>query len=165
MCLSIQPRDAHGGCLGLGSMHMGGCLGLGCVPMGAALALAAACPQIWINFQKMRVFLEKEVICPMEAGIVHARVPRGMLACMPHCITPRRPALQQNWPNGEPTGWCQEHADAEARREAHVSRHDCSNNVSTGITTARDWAVAVAIHIGPHLESIGWPAVAVPHPT
>ena len=64
----------------------------------------------------------------MEAGIGHARVPMGMLACTPRYIAPHRPALRQNWLNGESTGRCQEHADAEARREACVARHDCSND-------------------------------------
>ena len=80
-------------------------------------------------------------------------------------ITPHRPTLQQNWSNGEPVGRCQEHTDAEARHEACATRHDCCNNVSTGITTAWAWATAVAIHIGPHLESIGGLAVVIPHPT
>ena len=82
MCLSIQPRDAHEAALALAA-----CPGLG--------SQGHAWPQIWIDFQKIRVFfLEKEVICPMEAGIGHARVPRGMLACTPRCIAPHRPALR-----------------------------------------------------------------------
>ena len=150
MCLSIQPWAA---------------LALAACPWGAALALAAACPQIWIDFQKMRVFLEKEVIRPLEAGIGHARVPGGLLACTPRYMTPHRPALWQNWLNGEPTGRCLEHADAEACCEAHAARHDFCNNVSTGITTARASAAAAAICVGPHLELIGGPAIAVPNLT
>ena len=50
---------------------------------------------------------------------------------------------------------------AETARAAH---HDRGNDVSTGMTTARAWAAA-AIRIGPRPESIGGPALAVPHPT
>uniref|UniRef100_A0A7N2KRA4 Uncharacterized protein n=1 Tax=Quercus lobata TaxID=97700 RepID=A0A7N2KRA4_QUELO len=78
------------------------------------------------------------------------------------CQTPW--SVFQDGPNGEPAGRCQERADAEARREARAANHDCGNDVSTGITTARAWAAA-AIRIGPRPESIGGPAVAVPHPT
>ena len=85
MCLSIQPRDAHGGCLGLGSMHMGGCLGLGCVPMGAALALAAACPQIWIDFQKMWVFFwKRRLFAPWRQALCMLGCPE---ACSHACHT------------------------------------------------------------------------------
>ena len=78
------------------------------------------------------------------------------------CQTPW--SVFQDGPNGEPAGRCQERADAEARREARAANHDRGNDVSTGITTARAWAAA-AIRIGPRPESIGGPAVAVPHPT
>ncbi|KAF3946631.1 hypothetical protein CMV_027125 [Castanea mollissima] len=78
------------------------------------------------------------------------------------CQTPW--SVFQDGPNGEPAGRCQEHADAEARREARAASHDRGNDVSAGITTARAWAAA-AIRIGPRPESIGGPALAVPHPT
>lgn len=79
-------------------------LGLAACPWGCcmpwpwpwmhALALAAACPHIWSDFLKMRVFLENEDISPKEAGSGH---PKGMPACTPRRISPYRPALQQNW--------------------------------------------------------------------
>ncbi|KAF3951938.1 hypothetical protein CMV_022457 [Castanea mollissima] len=78
------------------------------------------------------------------------------------CQTPW--SVFQDGPNGEPAGRCQERADAEARREARAASHDRGNDVSAGITTARAWAAA-AIRIGPRPESIGGPALAVPHPT
>ena len=46
----------------------------------------------------------------------------------------------------------------------HAIHYDCSNDISTCMTIARTWA-AVAIYIGPRLESIGELAVAVPHLT
>jgi len=94
---------AMGGCLGLGCDCLAlGCmpwpwlralalavclgLGLGCVPWGAATWPSLPCPQILSDFPKNEGFLEKEVICPKEAGAGHGRVPRGMHA------TPHRPA-------------------------------------------------------------------------
>ena len=78
------------------------------------------------------------------------------------CQTPW--SVFQDGPNGEPAGRRQERADAEARREARAASHDRGDDVSAGITTARAWAAA-AIRIGPRPESIGGPALAVPHPT
>ena len=59
--------------------------------------------------------------------------------------------------NGVPTGQCQEHADAEARREARAANHNRRDGVSTGISTARALA-ASPIRTGPRPESIGRPA-------
>lgn len=47
---------------------------------------------------------------------------------------------------------------------ARAAHHDRGDDVSTGISTARAWAAA-AIRIGPRPESIGRPALTVPHPT
>ena len=47
---------------------------------------------------------------------------------------------------------------------ARAAYHNRGDDVSTGISTARAWAAA-AIRIGPRPESIGGPALAVPHPT
>ncbi|KAI9070635.1 hypothetical protein K1719_047397 [Acacia pycnantha] len=61
-------------------------------------------------------------------------------------------------------------ADAGARgvpRHAVTARaasHDRGDDVSAGISTARAWAAA-AIRVGPRPESIGGPALTVPHPT
>lgn len=63
----------------------------------------------------------------------------------------------QDGPNGVPTGQCQEHADAEARREARAANHNRRDGVSTGISTARALA-ASPIRTGPRPESIGRPA-------
>uniref|UniRef100_A0A2N9IX50 Uncharacterized protein n=1 Tax=Fagus sylvatica TaxID=28930 RepID=A0A2N9IX50_FAGSY len=71
------------------------------------------------------------------------------------CQTPW--SVFQDGPNGEPAGRRQEHADAEARREARAAHHDRDDDVSAGMTTARAWA-AVAIRVGPRPESIGGPA-------
>uniref|UniRef100_A0A2N9FA74 Uncharacterized protein n=1 Tax=Fagus sylvatica TaxID=28930 RepID=A0A2N9FA74_FAGSY len=68
------------------------------------------------------------------------------------CQTPW--SVFQDGPNGEPAGRRQEHADAEARREARAAHHDRDDDVSAGMTTARAWA-AVAIRVGPRPESIG----------
>lgn len=46
-------------------------------------------------------------------------------------------------------------------RAAFLDRDD---DVSAGVSTVRAW-VAVAIRIGPRPESIGGPALTVPHPT
>ncbi|KAK7375584.1 hypothetical protein VNO78_35528 [Psophocarpus tetragonolobus] len=62
------------------------------------------------------------------------------------------------------TGRRQEHARAEARPRAHAAIHNRHDDVSASISTARAWAT-VAIRIGPVPESIGGPALAVPHPT
>ena len=78
------------------------------------------------------------------------------------CQTPW--SVFQDGPNGEPTSRCLEHADAEARREARAAFHNRSGDVSTDVSKARAWA-ATAIRIGPCLESIGGPALTVPHPT
>ena len=51
-----------------------------------------------------------------------------------------------------------------ARREARAASHDRDDDVSAGVSSARAWA-AVAIRIGPRPESIGGPALTVPHPT
>lgn len=47
---------------------------------------------------------------------------------------------------------------------ARAAFHDRGDDVSTGISAARAWA-ATTIRIGPHPESIGGPALTVPHPT
>ncbi|KAK7370689.1 hypothetical protein VNO78_37352 [Psophocarpus tetragonolobus] len=78
------------------------------------------------------------------------------------CQTPW--SVFQDGPNGEPTGRRQEHARAEARPRAHAAIHNRHDDVSASISTARAWAT-VAIRIGPCPESIGGPALAVPHPT
>ena len=70
----------------------------------------------------------------------------------------------QDGPNGEPAGRRRERADAEARRTARAAFHDRGDDVSASMSTARAWA-ATSIRVGPHPESIGGPALAVPHPT
>ncbi|KAK7371690.1 hypothetical protein VNO78_36249 [Psophocarpus tetragonolobus] len=81
------------------------------------------------------------------------------------CPDGRTPwSVFQDGPNGEPTGRRQEHARAEARPRAHAAIHNRHDDVSASISTARAWAT-VAIRIGPCPESIGGPALAVPHPT
>lgn len=47
---------------------------------------------------------------------------------------------------------------------ARAAGHERGDDVSTGVSKARAWATA-AIRIGPRPESIGGPALAVPHPT
>ncbi|KAI9070837.1 hypothetical protein K1719_047182 [Acacia pycnantha] len=47
---------------------------------------------------------------------------------------------------------------------ARAASHDRGDDVSAGISTARAWAAA-AIRVGPRPESIGGPALTVPHPT
>src|SRR5919201_306364 len=78
------------------------------------------------------------------------------------CQTPW--SVFQDGPNGEPTSRCPEHADAEARLAARAEFHNRGGDVSTDVSKARAWA-ATAIRIGPCLESIGRPALTVPHPT
>ena len=51
-----------------------------------------------------------------------------------------------------------------ARPEARAASHDRRDDVSASLSKARAWAAA-AIRIGPRPESIGGPALAVPHPT
>ena len=69
---------AHGGCLSLGSMLVAvACPGLDCVAH-----------KFGVISQKIMIFLEKEVICPKEASIVHGVVPRGMPARTPCRIVP-----------------------------------------------------------------------------
>ena len=68
------------------------------------------------------------------------------------CQTPW--SVFQDGSNGEPTGRCQEHADAEARQKARAASHDRDDDVSTSVTKA--WALAaVSIRIGPCPKSIG----------
>ncbi|KAI9126745.1 hypothetical protein K1719_002341 [Acacia pycnantha] len=46
---------------------------------------------------------------------------------------------------------------------ARAASHDHSDDIFAGISTARAWAAA-AIRVGPRPESIGGPALTVPHP-
>ncbi|CAL0335644.1 unnamed protein product [Lupinus luteus] len=47
---------------------------------------------------------------------------------------------------------------------ARASNHNRDDDVSTSMSTARAWAT-ITIRVGPCPESIGGPALAVPHPT
>ena len=47
---------------------------------------------------------------------------------------------------------------------ARAAIHNRGDDVSAGMSTARAWATAT-IRIGPCPESIGGPALTVPHPT
>ncbi|CAL0302129.1 unnamed protein product [Lupinus luteus] len=47
---------------------------------------------------------------------------------------------------------------------ARASNHNRDDDVSTSMSTAQAWAT-ITIHVGPCPESIGGPALAVPHPT
>ena len=78
------------------------------------------------------------------------------------CQTPW--SVFQDGPNGEPTGRRPERAGAEARRKARAAFHNRNDDVSASLSTARAWAT-VAIRVGRRLESIGGPALTVPHPT
>ena len=71
------------------------------------------------------------------------------------CQTPW--SVFQDGPNGVPAGLRQEHADAEARREARAASHNRHDGVSAGISTARALAAA-PIRAGPRPEPIGGPA-------
>ena len=111
-CLGLGCVPWGAACLGLGcvpwpwqhALPLAACHGLGCVPWPWLHALGGLlpwpllpCPQSSSDFPKNEGFLEKEVICPKEAGVGHGRVPRGMPACTPRRIAPHRPALRQNW--------------------------------------------------------------------
>ncbi|KAK8635161.1 hypothetical protein V6N13_023038 [Hibiscus sabdariffa] len=65
-------------------------------------------------------------------------------------------------PDGEPAGRrpvVPKHAEM-----ARAGFHDRGDDVSTGVSKARAWA-ATTIRVGPRLEPIGGPALAVPHLT
>ncbi|KAI3489936.1 hypothetical protein L1887_45934 [Cichorium endivia] len=65
--------------------------------------------------------------------------------------------------NGVPTGRCREHAGISPRRRV-LPTNDRRDGISTSLSTARALAAA-PIRTGPSPESIGGPAIAVPHPT
>ncbi|KAI3672082.1 hypothetical protein L2E82_53076 [Cichorium intybus] len=69
----------------------------------------------------------------------------------------------QDGPNGVPTGRCREHAGISPRRRVLPTTIDATAS-STSLSTARALAAA-PIRTGPRPESIGGPAIAVPHPT
>ena len=90
-------------CHGLDYLHMGAavalalavctqaCPSLGCLPMGATLTLVAACPHIWSDFLKMRVFWKMRLFPLMRQVVgIQGACPRH---AMPHCpVSTRTPA-------------------------------------------------------------------------
>ncbi|KAJ4719292.1 Regulator of rDNA transcription protein 15 [Melia azedarach] len=107
-----------------------------------------------------------------SVGGAPARDPANQLPCALRvywpvdshtCQTPW--SVFQDGPNGEPAGRCRERAGAQGTpRGARAASHDRRDDVSASLSKARAWAAA-AIRIGPRPESIGGPALAVPHPT
>ncbi|KAI3672071.1 hypothetical protein L2E82_53065 [Cichorium intybus] len=77
------------------------------------------------------------------------------------CQTPW--SVFQDGPNGVPTGRCREQRRYIAET-ARAANHDRRDGISTSLSTARALAAA-PIRTGPRPESIGGPAIAVPHPT
>ena len=85
-------------CHGLDYLHMGAvvalalavctqaCPSLGCLPMGATLTLVAACPHIWSDFLKMRVFWKMRLFPLMRQVVgIQGACPRACHAALP-CI-------------------------------------------------------------------------------
>ncbi|KAI3489764.1 hypothetical protein L1887_46088 [Cichorium endivia] len=77
------------------------------------------------------------------------------------CQTPW--SVFQDGPNGVPTGRCRG-ARRYIAETARAANHDRRDGISTSLSTARALAAA-PIRTGPRPESIGGPAIAVPHPT
>ena len=87
-------------CHGLDCLHIGAAVALalavctqaypslGCLPMGAALTLAAACPHIWNNFLKMRVFWKMRLFPPMRQVVgIQGACPCARCAALPRIDT------------------------------------------------------------------------------